>query len=681
MSAPTIDVPPTDTAAKRNTSQTASAGQVRNESFANPPGRTASAAGAISQSERERAEDEQLSKAHGGLDPIELAHVKAAASTQAAKTEQERLTAAQLLAQANGLNESEFQLLADATYRKEASGVSAGLQYAGVAWYLPSITECLPDEPQNSIAWTADEGLVIALCGHRVAIHIVSLLLRLSLLVATWWALFLILPAPLMEPTGVVFDPIACFLVCSVIGGILGRLTGMPPLFFVLAAAIMWANVPNPKYLTSGIVKPLRSIVARVGLTTILLRSGLAMSWKTIAPAAGTVISVAILPLLAEILAHGFLATSIMDYGGSKIWPFMQAITTAPGAPAVVGSTTLLLRSWGYGNTRGPGIFMVPGALLDMVLGIWGVNFMGSLTFLKPEANLGWEIAKGPVQIIVGVIAGIIAGFVWYGIMTIFFMEAKRLPHGRYSRAFLRSVTRQSLAVLYMMGLIIVFFGYYYYAAGGGCLACCFLGATVQALLTRDESPEEHKILKTKLYTKLTTLWDLFVMPALFSVGASAISVKTMFGSPFVGKAIACIFVGLAARWATVFCCTFFYSMTLSERIISTFVMGGRATAQVALGPLTTDLVAGLTGGGTADDKRYAAQVYDTAIIGVIFMAPIAVTLLTRVAPRFWLTDAEHARIDAERAQAEAAAATAEPAADSEMKPTSAVVEPVKASA
>jgi len=431
----------------------------------------------------------------------------------------------------------------------------------------------------------------------------------------------------------------------------------IPQVIWVLAMGIMWGNIPSAQFLTGGITRDVRRIVSQIGLTTTLIRGGLSMNVKTMETAAPNICALAVFPMLAEVLVHGFMATALMDYGGSRLWPFLQAMTSAPVAVAIVTVSILYLRTQGYTLARGPSILIIPVVILELSIGVWGINFMLSLVFRNPADNLGWAIAQGPVQIVVGAIVGILLGIVWAGAATLFLSEAERLPHGKFSRSHLRNVTRRCLVVLAALCLTCVFFGYRYNVAAGGCMACALVGATVSYFCSSWTDVEEFKDIKAKIAGNIADVWDFLVMPALFSIAGSSISVATMFRGDFIWRSILCVVCGASARALVAFLCALSYDLTPSERVLHAIGSCGRATVQVALGSASKlrilDMMAANPAVSYATELRYSEQVYDVAITAVLICGPLSAIILSMVAPHWWPKDAA---VDAAKSAAPPAA-------------------------
>lgn len=559
-------------------------------------------------------------------------------------------------------------------------------------------------------------------------IHLFSYLIRVALLVLLWWFLWLSIPSSdqgnkrsLNELGGPLFDMLTCFVFCATVGSAISRFFDMPPLMFVFFLGLFWGNVPSFKFLTGGITDEIVTFVNRVTLTVILCRSGLAARWKMIKPAWPNILAMSVFPLMAEVLVHGFMQSALLDYnngdgssrivngsepnetsfnatalaplGRSNIWPFMASMTSAPSAAAVIGATLLDLRKKGYGNRRGPSIVLVPACVLDFTWGVWGVNFVAELLFSDSSdaGSLAWTVIKGPVQLLVGMLAGGVLGLMWFAAVHVFFAEARRLPHNAYAHDFRRRVSLHAFVLMFLVGGCCVFFGYAYSVAGGGCIACFAFTATAQHLTTMPtmftasevEMPQKKKenedgeekeevrevelvpndpaffaelnLLYTSLADAFAFLWDEFILYIHFSFAGSNIRIASVFAADFFGRALAGIVVGSLARIAMATICCWSYPMTKAERVISMIGSAGKGTAQAALGGYALSIVKSTRGASvTATELRYGQQVLNSATLMLMLMGSMALVMLSKVYPRFSLTDDEFDRQQKEAEEKEA---------------------------
>jgi len=213
----------------------------------------------------------------------------------------------------------------------------------------------------------------------------------------------------------------------------------------------------------------------------------------------------------------------------------------------------------------------------------------------------------------------------------------------------------RGFVVLLLLSLVTVFFGFDYGVAGGGCICVFAMSATVTWWMYR--TPEPAIDVKTKISRIMADLWDLLVMPFLFSIMGSGISISALFEWDFFWRAMVCIVIGAVVRGIVTFCCTYGFPLEMRERILMCFIFPAKATAQVALGSLA---LTKLPPNPSPDQVLFATRVNQCAVLSVIFFAPLAAVSAVRVGPAIMKKDVE---FEEEEAAAVAATATATVAA------------------
>jgi NhaP-type Na+/H+ or K+/H+ antiporter len=555
-----------------------------------------------------------------------------------------------LVRQMRNLGESNLLVLEDLTRRKAQRGAAYSmLEYRGSSWFLPSIrpSDTEGGEPNWGVAYDGRHGLILYFGGQRMELHLVAMLLRMVLVVLAWFVLWAMLPNNLVELRGYVFDPLLVVLVSAVAGGILSRFLQFPPLICVLAVAILLNNVPSVGYFTSGIHPKVRKSIISLGLTTILLKAGLSIKVEELKPIMANYVALSMLPAIAELVVHSFVAQSLFGYDDTT-WAFMQGAVVAGCSPSVMVPALLSLKVDGYCVKGGPGLLMLPASPTEMVAAIWNINFTADLIF-NTDVSLALSIALGPIQIVGGALLGLLLAGLHYGMFRQLKYEAKKLPHRRYARDHSVDVSRLSAFVLVMFGSGVIFYTKTVSLAGGGSVA-----VTVMAVATayvfrresaRDPFVEEHLMLVGELVAQL---WDLFVMPALFAMVGSSIVVADIFTAEFLPKAVACLFAGLAARFVVAALCTVGQDYSKGERFLLAFGWMAKASVQAALGPLALQLAEDNFGAVSAVNPAlakkqllYGRQIADMAVLTIIISAPLAAITLVRAGPHLFRRDGE----------------------------------------
>eukprot|EP00759_Apiculatamorpha_spiralis_P037821 PhF_6_TR37494/c0_g1_i4/m.55334 len=538
-----------------------------------------------------------------------------------------------LFKQVQNLTDDDLLFLAEMT-QKKATKLYSVLQYTGESWYLPRIEDVAPGEARWGVSISKKYELVLTFSGHRMTINVAGYVFRFIILVMFWFMCWTMMPTGLSELNGYVFDPLLLIITSSIIGGIVCRFAQIPPLIGVLLMGILWNNVPSVGYLTGGIYKTVAKIAQQSGLAVVLIRAGLSISKKSLVPVAKYFPLVAFLPMLVEGVVHGLLAMSLFDFPSN--WAFLQGFVCAPSSPAVVVPAVLYLGSRGYDLKLGS--LMSASIGFDAGVGVWTINFI--INLVSSPNSIGLAAGLGPVQIFGGIIVGVTLGGCGWLIYRLLRHEADPLVTGKYSVS--HSDNMSVILFLYVLfaahGLI--FYGYGVKLAGGAAIAVVTMSATIANILLLSGDPEDDNQ-KPMLSAKFISLWDLWTMPALFSMVGSQVVVTDEVDPDFLPKAVACWALAMAAKSITAFVIfSQVPDVPWAERIFSSFCWVGKATVQAA--QATAPLLAfqdlldqDPTNADLQAYVQYAKTTKKVAVLFIILGAPFASIMYVRVMPMF----------------------------------------------
>lgn len=389
-----------------------------------------------------------------------------------------------LVEEIHDLDDHDLTHIAYVTEAMVKKEVYSLLPYSGANWFLPEVSRA--DKERGEKQWGADyrreDGLIITIGGMRLSLPILNFFIRLGLLALLWLLLWFVV-AREMEPGGYVFDPVILLLVSAVIGGLLCRILSVPPLVGVMWIAIMWHNIPELNYLTTGISTQVMEVASKAGLTVILAKAGYSISLTAMKPHWKQTLLLATVPFAVEGVTGSLIANAIMPYNGRYTWAFLQGMLCAVASPAVVIPGAHFLKNLGYDEEKdkkegvGPLSLMISAIPLEIVLGIWCSNFILSLLFEQQTVVVAAILA--PVQLAGGACVGFGIGWVFHGVTELLKHEAARLPNGRFPPAHFRSRMKLSFVLYLVLCLVMVIGGYKLKLAGGGCVMCVSFCATV----------------------------------------------------------------------------------------------------------------------------------------------------------------------------------------------------------
>ncbi|CUG25458.1 sodium/hydrogen antiporter, putative [Bodo saltans] len=546
----------------------------------------------------------------------------------------------QLAKEIRRLDPKDLLTISEMTQRVASRELYSLLPYTGSSWYLPEIRIVGDDERRWGAGFDLKHGLEITLAGRQLKLNLFSWLIRGAVLVLLWYTLYNILATdphgiPLVLNGGYIWDPLITFIVSAIVGGTICRILQIPPLLGVLWIAIMWANIgPEVNYLTNGVYKSVSKIAQRTGLTFVLARAGFSLSLKSIRPHWQASLMLALLPYGVECTVHGLIAKKIFGYA-SYTWSFLGACICSTVSPAVVVPGVLFLQDQGYGNGNGPLSLLLSAVGIEVCLGVWASNFIIGLLF--SDQPIAEAIVLGPVQIIGGIILGVIVGIGFHYLVELLKREADRLPNGKYATEHMDNVMNLSYVIFVALCLGFVFFGYGHNLAGGGAVMTVFFAATVAHMWIKDND-KELMAQKMNFGLKLANSWDLVVMVALFSMVGVGVTLSKIFNSTFFPKAIGTIFATTACRVLVIFCLQFGQSYDWKQKLLVCGGYIGKATAQAAIGPIALATVtANIAAQGNTpkniQDKADAQIIANMAILYILVNCLIASLTLTKIGP------------------------------------------------
>jgi hypothetical protein len=520
-------------------------------------------------------------------------------------------------------------------------------QYSGEAWYLPKTRKVKEGEARWGVSASLAEGLKITFAGREVSVHVISIIIRIAMVVIVWLAAWNALHPYhyLLQPGGYIFDPVVTVIVSALIGGVICRILGIPPLVGVLWVAIMWRNIPlnpepgsgDPQHMTDGIIPIERTIAYRGGLTLILARAGFSINVAALRPILPNALTLGTLAMTAEGIVTSFVAEAVFGYGDYS-WAFLQGFLCSIISAAIVVPGTLMLQAEGYSKARGPLPQMLSSVGLETVLGVWCVNFMIGLIF--DTGAIGLQIALGPIQIIVGAIIGILTGIIFHFTVALVRKEAIKLPTGKYTAEFTKGVSLVTLILFLAIAFTYVYAGNRLKLAGGGAVATYMFSATVSHMWTGKSPFYDEQ--KKALGTGLADVWDLFVMPILFAATGSSVKLTQVFNSYFFPRGLACWAAGAATRALVATSTGLNTGLDWKELLFLGVSWLGKAGVQASLGGaalIRANAALATTVAGTAEydaaqrNVERANLIQSNAILYILICAPLGAIWVTKLGP------------------------------------------------
>lgn len=332
--------------------------------------------------------------------------------------------------------------------------------------------------------WSLYYGAEFTLGGKELTFDVVLYLLGMLFIGTCWLATWTALPSEMSEPAGEVLGPASTIIVCTFFGQyIVARNLGVPAALGVFLTSIVWNHIYQVGFMSRGVFKTLRFIISKVGLTTILVRSGMSLDWKTIKPTAPRTAMLALLPLSMESVLSALMAYSLFSdiYGHDWRWSFLHGIMSSVIAAGLVVPEMLGLIAKGYNKGVPPLVISAVG--IDTAMGVWGINFLIQLVFSNQEMAV--LAGLGPAQLIGGTLLGVLVAFLFCLLMRLMRRNLWRNP---------TVMRRFTLAYFLVTALSAVFFGERFSLAGGGTMMALSFATSVGHMLQYEAKLEDKQL-------------------------------------------------------------------------------------------------------------------------------------------------------------------------------------------
>uniref|UniRef100_M3XIP1 Cation/H+ exchanger transmembrane domain-containing protein n=1 Tax=Latimeria chalumnae TaxID=7897 RepID=M3XIP1_LATCH len=338
-----------------------------------------------------------------------------------------------------------------------------------------------------------------------VLANIITKVFMMLLVFGVVWSI----TGPECLPGGNLFG-ILMLMLCAFLGGkLMGlikipTLPPLPPLFGMLVAGFLLRNIPVVNNAVQ--VKHIWSASLRnIALAIILTRAGLSLDQKALRKMKTVCLRLAMGPCGTEACSAAVVAHFLMNI--PWIWAFMLGFVLGAVSPGVVVPSMLILQKQGYGVEKGIPTLLMAASSFDDILAITGFT-----TFLGMAFSSGatwYNIMKGALEVLVGVVAGSILGF------FIRYFPSKEQKQVALKRAYL--ILGLSVFALFASSVL----GF----PGSGGL-CTLVMAVVAGMGWADG--------KVTVGDSVGIAWDVF-QPLLFSLIGAEISIAAL-NPEIVGK-------------------------------------------------------------------------------------------------------------------------------------------------
>ena len=490
------------------------------------------------------------------------------------------------------------------------------------SWFSPPVEVKKAAEGQSIVSFNRAGFLKVCLFGVSYSFDILSIISNLLISFVVLFVAWLVLGSS-MEPGGNVFSPIVTIFAGAVLGLLVSRVTGCPPLVGMLLAGVLWGNLPNS--FARNTDPAVSSFLRNIAVAVILTRAGLTFKWSLTKPVLKNVALMSCLPQLTECLTHAFVAFQLFPFPNFAL-ALYQGAAIASCSTAIVIPGVVEMQSRGYGVTRGPPILMLCTIALDSVFAIWFTSFV--IEFGFPDEAHGipvWlRLLAAPLQILGGALIGLVAGLLesWlFGHLH----ERIAAAAETHRETVEKTVRMKCLAMTVASGIGLIFGSYKLGFPGSGTVAVVLKAGFVAY---RWGTPELDSR-RIGLYHDCADLWDTLIVPSLFTIVGASIDLSAFADPNLLLRALACIGSGLLLKSVMCFLVTRGIGYSTSEKVFLAVGWCAKSTVQAATAgkALVHALEMANSGYATGDPAKQAfidAAIQSSKMTNLIVVSSIA---------------------------------------------------------
>ena len=298
----------------------------------------------------------------------------------------------------------------------------------------------------------------------------------------------------------------------------------------------------------------------KIALIIILLRAGLGINKEDLKRNGSTALKLSCIPGLIEGFFITFVATKLLDF--SFIEGGILGFIIAAVSPAVVVPSMLKLIENNVGTKKGIPTLILAGASIDDVFAITIFSvFLG--LYSGSHINIGIQLLNIPVSILLGIIAGMVIGFMLVKIFKKYHIQDTKKVLIILGFAILLTELENLLEMKIQIASL--------------------LGVMTIGFVIMEKIP----IVGERLAIKFNKIW-VFAELLLFVLVGAQVNIHVAFNAGKVGIII--ILVGLLGRSIGVMLSLLGTDLNWKERLFCTISYIPKATVQAAMGAVPLSL-------------------------------------------------------------------------------------------
>lgn len=366
---------------------------------------------------------------------------------------------------------------------------------------------------------------------------------------------------------------------------------GLPKLIGMLLCGILIG--PHVMDILPEVIHELSDEIRMLALLVILFKAGLGLDKNKIIAQGSVAIRLGFMPAVIEASVVAVATHYIFGWDWLTSWLLGWIICAA--SPAVIVPLMLRLKAEGWGVDKGiPDLILAGGTASDAT----AMTMFGIFLVWVTENNVGnpWlRLTDIPVQIILGIILGIVGG------MIIVWITRNEILTGHVI---------EDLIIALGIGIVLVIGDEFVPYSP-------FLAVMVMGFYLQEKAPVSARRIRREL-EKMWIVGQIF----LFVLIGSAVNISVIYSAGPQGVAV--ILIGLlVGRWLGIFASTWRSNITIPERFFMVGADMAKATVQAAIGgiPLAMGVPLG-------------EEILAVAVLSILITAPTGAFATLYFAPK-----------------------------------------------
>lgn len=336
----------------------------------------------------------------------------------------------------------------------------------------------------------------------------------------------------------------------------------------------------------------------KIALIIILLRAGFGISKEDLKRVGAPALRLSCIPGIIEGMFIAF--ASIKFLGFSFIQGGILGFIIAAVSPAVVVPQMLNFMEKGIGTNKGIPTLILAGASIDDVFAITIFStFLG--LYSGSHVNIGIKLLGIPVSIILGIVAGVIIGFIMINIFKKYHIRDTKkvllILGASILLTTLENVVKSKIEIASLLGVMTIGF------------------------IILEKMPQVGR----RLALKFNKIW-IFAEILLFVLVGAQVNISVAINAGAAGIII--IFIGLIGRSIGVILSLLGTDLNWKERLFCAIAYIPKATVQAAMGAIPLSL-------GVASGDVILA----VAVLSILVTAPLGAIAINLSAPRLLHSD------------------------------------------